>query len=491
MSDAADKPASPHGTISGSSQLIERKLATILSADVAEFSRLMSEDEEQTLRVFRGHKKVFEALVATHHGRVFNTAGDAILAEFASAVEAVRCATDVQSALRTRNDKFPPNRQVRFRIGVNLGDVMIQGQDLLGDGVNLAARLQTAAEPGGICISGSVHDQIRNKLSLAFHSLGERNYKNIPQPVRTFSIVESEGGVVLPSAKPPAAWKKTLIGVVAGVLIVAGAGYGAYTLIEHRKIETAPAATAMNQASPAPQVTLAPAPATPPAVAAAPAARKTQSGAGGPSPATKKSEAKSAPARQTAPPVEPKLVAKSEESLQPTVSGTPQASSDADAAPVPLPAPAPSKSGAPPTDSQPVAKFQPPPQPPAPESKGHPPARTAIAPNASAGRFDGIYAGQVCYEKIAALPHRCYHASGSVTGNKISGRWLIDKGPLTMFMEGRVAPNGDVTITMHSDQPDGVRVATINLVGSIRTGTMLATGTFLRGRPASLDWHLQ
>jgi class 3 adenylate cyclase len=139
----------------------------------------MNGDEEQTLRAFRGHKKVFESLVAMRHGRAFNTAGDAILAEFASAVEAVRCATDVQSALRTRNDKFPPNRQARFRIGINLGDVMMQGQDLLGDGVNVAARLQTAAEPGGICISGSVHDQICNKLSLAFHSLGERSYKNI------------------------------------------------------------------------------------------------------------------------------------------------------------------------------------------------------------------------------------------------------------------------------------------------------------------------
>ena len=128
---------------------LERKLATILSADVAEFSRLMAEDEEQTLRIFRGHRQIFESLVALHRGRVFNTAGDAILAEFASAVEAVRCATEIQAALRTRNDQLPPERQVRFRIGVNLGDVMVQNTDLLGDGVNVAARLQAAAEPGG------------------------------------------------------------------------------------------------------------------------------------------------------------------------------------------------------------------------------------------------------------------------------------------------------------------------------------------------------
>jgi len=224
----SDNPDSP------SSAFIERKLSTIVSADVAEFSRLMSEDEEQTLRTFRGHKKIFEGLVATHRGRVFNTAGDAILAEFSSAVEAVRCATDIQSALRTRNDQLPPNRQVRFRIGVNIGDVLIQGQDLLGDGVNVAARLQTAAEPGGICISGSVHDQIRNKLSLTFHSLGEKTYKNIAQPIRTFSIAEAEDGAPLPCVKPSAAAdvrsKFPEIAVAVGVaLLLVGGGYWAYT----------------------------------------------------------------------------------------------------------------------------------------------------------------------------------------------------------------------------------------------------------------------
>ena len=121
---------------------LERRLATILSADVAGYSRLMAEDEEQTLRIFRGHSEVFNKLVTLHRGRVFNTAGDAILAEFGSAVEAVRCATEIQAALRTRNDQLPDDRQVRFRIGVNLGDVMVQGEDLLGDGVNIAARLQ-------------------------------------------------------------------------------------------------------------------------------------------------------------------------------------------------------------------------------------------------------------------------------------------------------------------------------------------------------------
>jgi class 3 adenylate cyclase len=230
MPDVPDKPSSQSG-----SQIVERKLSTILSADVAEFSRLMGEDEEKTLRTFRGHKKVFESLVTMHRGRVFNTAGDAILAEFASAVEAVRCATDIQSALRTRNDQLPVSRRVRFRIGVNLGDVMIQGQDLLGDGVNVAARLQTAAEPGGICISGSVHDQIRNKLSLSFQSLGERIFKNIQQPVRTFSIVEGEGGNTLPYSRPRSAWRGPAIRISASVFLVAGGCYAAYLVHQHSK----------------------------------------------------------------------------------------------------------------------------------------------------------------------------------------------------------------------------------------------------------------
>lgn len=227
-----------------SPQFLERKLATILSADVAEFSRLMGEDEEQTLRTFRGHKQVFESLVAMHRGRIFNTAGDAILAEFSSAVEAVRCATDIQAALRTRNDQLPSSRQVRFRIGINLGDVMLQGQDLLGDGVNVAARLQTAAEPGGICISGSVHDQITNKLSLSFQSLGEMNFKNIQQPVRTFSIREAEGGATLPSPKPRSTGSnstKWIAAGAAGVLLLAGGGYWLYSAKEPGKtIASAP-----------------------------------------------------------------------------------------------------------------------------------------------------------------------------------------------------------------------------------------------------------
>ena len=140
----------------------ERRLATILMADIVGYSRMMEANEERTLRVFRGHREIFDAMLVQHRGRMFNTAGDAVLAEFPSAVDAVRCATEIQSALRTRNDHLAPEERMQFRIGVNLGDVIVQGTDLLGDGVNVAARIQTAAEPGGVCVSGSVYDQIRN-----------------------------------------------------------------------------------------------------------------------------------------------------------------------------------------------------------------------------------------------------------------------------------------------------------------------------------------
>ena len=225
---------------------LERKLATILSADVAAYSRLMAEDEERTLQTFRAHKEVFEKLVQLHRGRVFNTAGDAILAEFTSAVEAVRCATEIQAALRTRNDQLPSERQVNFRIGVNLGDVMVQGTDLLGDGVNVAARLQGAAEPGGICISGSVYDQVLNKLSLSFKPLGELNYKNLPQPVRTFAIAKVAGLGVLPSPvrrhQLVSGWRLRPFVIAALILITIGGVSWVRSHYERKRAEYAPTA---------------------------------------------------------------------------------------------------------------------------------------------------------------------------------------------------------------------------------------------------------
>jgi len=215
--------------------VLERRLATILCADVAGYSRMMGENEERTVRVFRGHREIFESLVRQHRGRIFNTAGDALLAEFASAVEAVRCATDIQAALRTRNEHLAPEERMRFRVGINLGDVIVQGGDLLGDGVNVAARIQAATEPGGICISGSVHDQIQNKLSLEFKLLGEQAYKNIARPVRTYSIIEGASKTAA-AGRPP--WKIPAA-IAAVVVLLAAAGYWGYRQFEAQRAEQA------------------------------------------------------------------------------------------------------------------------------------------------------------------------------------------------------------------------------------------------------------
>ena len=166
-----------------------RKLTTILAADVVGYSQLMAADEEATLNTLRAYRKVIDALVGKHNGRVFNTAGDAVLIEFGSAVEAVRCAVSIQEDLAVRNAQRGEDEQMWFRIGINVGDVMIEGGDLFGDGVNVAARLEGLAEKGGICISGSTFEQVKNKLSVAFSDIGPQTVKNIPQPVPAFRIV--------------------------------------------------------------------------------------------------------------------------------------------------------------------------------------------------------------------------------------------------------------------------------------------------------------
>ena len=157
---------------------MKRKIAAILASDVAGYSRLVAEDEEETLRRLKSYRDVFQAFITQHNGRIFNTAGDAVMVEFPSAVDAVRCAVDVQESLRTRNMAYPDSRKLSFRMGITIGDVVEQDGDLLGDGVNIAARLETVAAPGGICISRSVYEAVANKMSAAFVDLG-------PQSVNT------------------------------------------------------------------------------------------------------------------------------------------------------------------------------------------------------------------------------------------------------------------------------------------------------------------
>jgi adenylate cyclase len=167
---------------------IERRLAAIFAADVAGYSRLMGEDEEGTLQILNAYRNTIADLIAEHAGRVFGTAGDSVVAEFSSAVQAVRCSVAVQRSLHRHNADLPQARRMEFRIGINVGDVMADGQDLLGDGINVAARLQGVAAPGGICISGSVRDQIDGKLRFPLVPLGERVLKNIVRPVAVYAV---------------------------------------------------------------------------------------------------------------------------------------------------------------------------------------------------------------------------------------------------------------------------------------------------------------
>lgn len=169
-------------------QPITRRLVAILAADVAGYSRLMAADEEATLRTLEGYRRTISELVDEHAGRIFGSAGDSLIAEFSSAVQAVRAAVAIQRALDRHNSDLPKDRRMDFRIGVNLGDVMADGDDLFGDGVNVAARLEAVAEPGGICVSGAIRDQIEGKLNFTLTPLGERSLKNISRPVAVYSV---------------------------------------------------------------------------------------------------------------------------------------------------------------------------------------------------------------------------------------------------------------------------------------------------------------
>ncbi len=183
---------------------IERKLAAILSADVQGFSRLMGEDEEATLRTLNACREVTDSLIQQHRGRFVGSAGDSVLAEFASVVDAVQCAVAIQRELKIRNAEVPAHRRMEFRIGINLGDVMVDGEQIYGDGVNIAARLQALADAGGICISGTVHEHVKNKLALNYEDLGEQVVKNIAEPVRVWRVRLEEFGSPGSGVRSPA-----------------------------------------------------------------------------------------------------------------------------------------------------------------------------------------------------------------------------------------------------------------------------------------------
>lgn len=205
---------------------VQRKLTIILAADVEGYSRLMSADEEATLKTLKTYRDIIDSLSARQNRRLVGTAGDAVLVEFGSTVEAVRCAMSIQEDLAVRNAELTEDRRMRFRIGINVGDVMVEGDDLFGDGVNVAARLEGLAEPGGICISGSAFDQVKNKLSIGFEDIGPQQVKNIAEPVPAFRVLPgpvsvAAGGTPIVAKR----WRNPAIAAVVVAVLAAGGGF--------------------------------------------------------------------------------------------------------------------------------------------------------------------------------------------------------------------------------------------------------------------------
>jgi adenylate cyclase len=228
---------------------VKRRLTTVLCADVHGYSRLMQTDETGTLEALRRYRTAMTGLVERHDGRIVNTWGDAVIAEFASVVEAVQCAVEIQQEVSNQESGSPDADRMRFRIGINLGDVMVDGSDIYGDGVNIAARLQEFAEPGDVVVSGSVYDQVHNKLSLGFDCLGQQQMKNLVAPVLSYRVAMGGGAggqrrqperdsftptadrraaaqagapSILNRRRPVADWLATLPRPVAAILVVAG-----------------------------------------------------------------------------------------------------------------------------------------------------------------------------------------------------------------------------------------------------------------------------
>jgi adenylate cyclase len=204
-----------------------RKLAAILSADVVGYSRLMGEDEAATVRTLENYKRVISDLIQQHRGRVVDSPGDNILAEFASVVDAVQCAVAVQKEIQARNLGLPETRRMQFRIGINLGDVIEEEGRIYGDGVNIAARLESLAEPGGICVSKTAFDHIETKLPLGYEYVGEQTVKNIAKPVGAYKVLmEPRVTVKTPAQEKPkegARRRSRIIALGSVLLIAAGA----------------------------------------------------------------------------------------------------------------------------------------------------------------------------------------------------------------------------------------------------------------------------
>jgi adenylate cyclase len=194
---------------------VERRLAAILAADVAGYPRLIKADEEGTLgRLKLLRAEIINPKIAAHHGRIVKTTGDSLLVEFASVVDALRCSAEVQAGLADSNAPLPPDRRIEFRIGINMGDVIVEDGDIFGDGVNVAARLQGLAEPGGICVSARVQEDGAGRLDLAFEDLGEQAFRNIARPVRAYRVATAAGSSITRASSGPTLPDKPSIAVL-------------------------------------------------------------------------------------------------------------------------------------------------------------------------------------------------------------------------------------------------------------------------------------
>ena len=468
-------------------QPIERRLATILMADVAGYSRMMGEDEEGTVAVLRGHREIFDALLKAHRGRVFNTAGDAILAEFPSAVEAVRCATEIQTALRTRNEHLPPERRMWFRIGINLGDVIVQGDDLLGDGVNVAARIQTIAEPGGVCISGSVYDQIQNKLTLQIRQLGEKSFKNIAQPVRTFSISD-DGALPVPGARWRRLRKGPIIATVVGLIaLVASAGvaswfyqdYSRRAEAEARQSAEAQRAAEAQRKSDLDKASAAAAQHEAKLLAELQAAKDALTQA-----ETSKRKADQDRAAAEAAQREARLQAElrsakdaqqraeaSEKKAEDERKAATEASRLAAAAAATAKAAA-AKAAETKAESRPAA------------------TQLAAAQPAIAGkgveRFDGAYLGRMCMQIRDDAP-RCWQAALQVQNGTLSSTWRSRYSDNPSHAQGTIATDGTVTLALGGYTPKGASLGG-KMSGNWADNAISATGAWANGVPVTGNW---
>ena len=435
--------------LSSNAQPIERRLATIMMADVAGYSRMMGEDEEGTVAVLRGHREIFDALLKAHRGRVFNTAGDAILAEFPSAVEAVRCATEIQTALRTRNEHLTPERRMWFRIGINLGDVIVQGDDLLGDGVNVAARIQTIAEPGGVCISGSVYDQIQNKLTLQIRELGEKSFKNIAQPIRTFSISD-DAALPVPGARWRRLRKGPIIATIVGLIaLVASAAVASWFYQDYSRRAEADARQSAE------------------AQRAAEAQRKSDV------------DKVSAAAAQH----EAKLLAElqaAKDALTQAETSKRKAEQDRAASEA-----AQRLAAAAAATAKAAAKAA--------EARAEPrlaAAQLAPAQPAAAGkgveRFDGAYLGRMCSLNADKSP-RCWQTALQVQNGTLSSTWMSRFNNNPAHAKGTIAADGSVTLALDGYTVNGQALVG-NISGSWADNAISASGAWGNNVPVNATW---